>query len=115
MKNVKRTIVEETNMGLYGWMIDGKLVGDDEGNFLTVPAVKGDVKKINALRDAVYGFLRELGLEPQGKPVFLAGRRQITDEEYEEQVTRQKWGLIPDPLDVPAMQEELEYNKRYNK
>lgn len=115
MKNVRRRIIEETDLGLYGWMIDGKLVGDDEGNYLTAPAQKGDVRVINALRNAVYGYLKDLGLEPQGQPVFLAGRRQITDEEFEEQIARQKWGLIPDPLDVPAMKEEIKYNERYNK
>jgi len=109
MKNVKRTIIDESNLGLYVWVINGKMVGDDQGNYLSVPSEKGDVKKITALRNYVYGFLKDMQLEPQGQAVFLSGRRQITDDEYEEQVARQKWGLIADPYDVPAMEEELKH------
>lgn len=112
MANVRE--IQETNLGLYAWEVDGKLIGDDEGHFLTVPSVQGDVKKISALRNVAYSFLKDIGEEPRGRAVFLPGRRQVTDEEYEEQVQRAKWGLVPDPLDVPAMKEEAEYNKRFN-
>jgi hypothetical protein len=112
MKNIRRRIIEETDMGLYIWTVNGSPVGDDQGNYLSVPAVKGDVKTINKFRDVVYGYMRDMGMEPSGTPVFLAGRRQITDEEYEEQISRQKFGLIPDPLDYAAINEDLKFKKQ---
>jgi hypothetical protein len=112
MKNMRRRIIEETDMGLYIWSIDGVPVGDSEGNYLSVPAKKGDVKIINAFRNVVYGYMKDMGMEPAGVPVFLAGRRQITDEEYEEQVSRAKFGLIPDPLDYTAIAEDLKHKKQ---
>lgn len=115
MKNVRRQIVAETDMGLYVWVTDdGKLIVDEEGRQLSIPAKRGSMKAINLLRDYAYGFLGDMGMEKNGRAVFLPGHRQITDDEYEEQVQRQKWGLVPDPYDVPAMEEELEYNKRFN-
>lgn len=112
MKNARRQIIEETDMGLYIWTIDRKPVMDDDGNYLCVPSKKGDVKVISALRNVVYGYLKDMGLEPQGAPVFLAGRRQITDDEYEEQVSRAKFGLVPDPLDFSAIAEDLKHKKQ---
>lgn len=114
-KNVRRSIVPETEYGIYVWMTaDNKMIKDDEGRPLCMPARRGDVKAINAMRNAAYGFLGDLGLEKNGQAVFMPGHRQVTDEEYEEQKARMKWGLVPDPYDVPAITEELEYNKRFN-
>lgn len=116
MKNVRRSIVPESEYGLYVWYTaDKKIIRDDEGRELCIPARRGDVKAISALRDAAYGFLGDMGAEKNGQAVFLPGHRKVTDEEYEEQLSRQKFGLVPDPYDVPAMVEELEYNKRFNK
>lgn len=38
----------------------------------------------------------------EGKPVFFAGHRKVTDEEYAEQQSRLKEGFIPDEYDLPA-------------
>lgn len=115
MRNLKKQVVAETEYGLYVWYTDdNRIVSDDEGRQLCIPAKRGDVKAINALRDAAYGFLGDVGAEKNGRAVFLPGHRRVSDEEYEEQILRQKFGLVPDPYDVPAMTEELEYNKRFN-
>ena len=91
-------VIEEVPWGLYVWqMPNGQLVGDDEGNWLNIKAMKGDIKRIAELTDAV----RSYGIE-EGTPVFLAGHRQIDDEEFERQKTRLKLGLIPDEMDAPA-------------
>lgn len=116
MRNLRRQVIAETNLGLYVWVTeDGKLIVDEEGRQLSVASERGDVKKINALRDVAYGYLGDLGLAKNGRAVFLPGHRQISDDEYEEQLSRQKFGLIPDPLDVGAMKEELEYESKYGK
>src|SRR5690242_14413041 len=86
MKNVRRQIVAETEYGLYVWYTDDKrVITDDEGRQLSIPAKRGDVKAINALRDAAYGFLGDMGAEKNGQAVFLPGHRQVSDDEYDEQ------------------------------
>ena len=104
----KPVVIEEVNYGIYVWELpDGRVVGDDEGNFLNVAAFKGDSVKINMLVDAV----RSYGIT-EGQTKFLAGHRRVTDEEYEEQKQRLKWGLIPDEYDAPAYAEEIAQRAR---
>ena len=81
-------------------MPDGRWIGDDEGNFLSITAMKGDRVKIDALAREV----RSYGIY-EGSPVFLSGRRKIDDEEYAYQQQRLKWGLVPDPLDIGVYKE----------
>lgn len=94
--NKKTTIVEETRLGIYVWeMPDGRWIGDDDGNFLSVTSIKGNRSRIDALAREV----RSYGIY-EGSPKFLSGRRKIDDEEFEHQNERLKWGLTPDPLDI---------------
>ena len=103
MKKTRVTEVEETDYGLYLWeMPNGALVADDQKNFLNIPSKKGDQSKIKQLTDAVRSF----GIQ-EGRLVFLAGNRRVTDEEYEYQKQRMEWGLIPDELDYGAARDEL--------
>ena len=96
------TVIEEVDYGLYVWeMPDGTVVGDDQGNFLNVAAFKGDSVKMNMLVNEVRSF----GIT-EGRPRWLSGHRRVTDEEYEEQQQRLRWGLVPDVWDAPAMEEE---------
>lgn len=99
----KVKIVEETDYGLYIWeMPDGKIVSDEDKNYLNIPAKRGDLSKIKALTDAV----RSYGIN-EGKAIFLSGHRRVTDEEYEYQKQRLEWGLIPDEMDYGAARDEL--------
>lgn len=110
MKTTRKQVIEETNLGVYVWaMPDGRPVGDDEGHFLNIPSVKGDQTKIELLRSAA----RHYGVE-EGRPVFLPGRRRVTDEEFEEQKARQAAGLVPDPYDVAALKEQAKYGRHFN-
>lgn len=103
MKNVKKSVVEETRLGIYVWeMPDGRWVGDDDGNYLSVSSFKDDQSRIAAITQAV----RSYGIN-EGKAVFLAGRRKINDEEYQEQLQRLEWGLTPDPLDIGEYKDSL--------
>jgi len=43
----------------------------------------------------------------EGGPKFLMGKRKINDEEFEEQQTRLKWGLTPDPLDIGEYKDQM--------
>ena len=101
--------INETNYGLYVWeMPDGRVVADDELNWLNIPSVRGDEKKIAQLTQAV----RYYGIT-EGKAVFMPGRRRVTDEEYEEQKMRAALGLTPDPYDAQALKDELKYKKQF--
>ena len=103
IKRVNQSVVEETILGIYVWeMPDGRWIGDDEGNFLSVTSKKGNKEKIKMLANAV----RHYGIT-EGKPKFLSGRRKIDDEEFEYQQQRLKWGLVPVPLDVGVYKDSL--------
>ena len=108
MGKMKVTPVDEVSYGLYVWqMPDGSLVVDQDGNYLNVSAMKGDIKRINNLKKAA----KELGLE-EGKPLWFSGHRRVTNDEYLEQKQRMEWGLVPDELDVPAIVEDLNQKKK---
>jgi hypothetical protein len=114
MDEVKSRLVEDTNLGLYVWMMpDGQLIGDDEGRYMYIAAKKGDRQKIANITKIAHFHLKDLGMEPQGEPYFMAGHRAVTDEEFEEQKMRASAGLVPDPYDVAAIRETLEYSKKY--
>lgn len=101
-KNVK-VDDNETTLGIYVWeMPDGRWIGDDDGNFLSITSKKGNRERIELLAKAV----RHYGIE-EGKPKFLAGRRKIDDEEFEYQQQRLRWGLTPDPLDIGVYKDEM--------
>lgn len=97
------TVKEETRLGIYVWeMPDGRWIGDDDGNYLSVTAMKGNKARIDLLANAVRGY----GIY-EGKPLFLEGRRKIDDEEFEYQKQRLEWGLVPDPLDIGNYKDEM--------
>lgn len=102
IKKINQSVVEETILGIYVWEIDGKWVGDDDGNYLSITSKKGNRERIEMLRKAVsyYGVNK-------GEPKFLAGRRKINDEEFEYQQQRLNWGLVPDPLDIGEYKDQV--------
>lgn len=94
---------EETTLGIYVWeMPDGRWIGDDDGNYLSITAKKGNRQRIELLAKAV----RSYGIY-EGGPKFLSGRRKIDDEELEYQKQRLKWGLTPDPLDIGEYKDQM--------
>lgn len=98
---MKITPVEEVNWGMYMWqMPDESLVMDEEGGYLSIQSIKGDIRQIKKLKDAAKHF----GLN-EGKPIFFSGHRPVTDDELAEQRSRLDLGLVPDPQDLPAMME----------
>ena len=101
--NQKTQILEETTLGIYVWeMPDGRWIGDDDGNFLSVTSKKGNRSKMDALAREV----RSYGIY-EGQPKFLSGRRKIDDEEFEYQNERLKWGLTPDPMDIGVYKDSM--------
>jgi hypothetical protein len=108
IKRIDQSVVEETRLGIYVWeMPDGRWIGDDDGNFLSITSTKGNKSKIDALAREVssYGIY-------EGSPKFLSGRRKIDDEEFEYQKQRLNWGLTPDPLDIGVYKDNLKSGGR---
>jgi len=103
IKRMNQSVVEDTILGIYVWeMPDGRWIGDDDGNFLSVTSKKGNKQRMNLLADAV----RSYGIY-EGQPKFLAGKRKIDDEEYQHQKQRLDWGLVPDPFDIGNYKDEM--------
>lgn len=99
---MRRTIVNETPYGIWVWILpDGRALGDTDGNIMNMVGTQYDLKASQAITDAAksYGF-------PEGHAQYWPGKRPVTDEEYEEQLSRQRMGLIPDPLDYGAVKDE---------
>ena len=98
-----KVLEEETTLGIYVWaMPDGRWIGDDDGNFLSITSKKGNKSKIDALAREVRSF----GIY-EGGPQFLSGRRKIDDEEFKYQKQRLDWGLVPDPYDIGNYKDEM--------
>ena len=95
-----RIITEEfSNFGTYIWVKEnGKPFTDGNGNVLSIEAFKDDHERVKNLMDAAsyYG-------EPNGKPVFYPGTRQVSEETHSEQIDRMKQGLIPNMNDLGAV------------
>jgi hypothetical protein len=89
--------------GIYAWQLpNGNLLQDEDHNTLSISSEFGDLYRISKISNAA----RAYGYE-EGSPVFLAGRRKITSEEYERQLSRLDSGLIPDDYDLAAYEEEF--------
>ena len=98
-----QVLEEETTLGIYVWaMPDGRWIGDDDGNFLSITSKKGNKARIEALVKEVNSY----GIT-EGQPLFLSGRRKIDDEEFEYQNKRLQLGLVPDPLDIGNYKDEM--------
>lgn len=103
LETAKKQVIEEVPYGVYVWeMPDGRVVKNENGDYLNIFAMKNDLKRIKQLTDAARSF----GIT-EGKPLWVGGARQIDDEEYEKQKQRLAWGLVPDEDDVAEQMEAL--------
>ena len=102
-KMKSQILEEESILGIYVWeMPDGRWIGDDDGNFLSITSKKGNRSNIDALAREVSTF----GIH-EGRPKFLSARRKVNDEEFEHQKQRLDWGLVPDPFDIGNYKDEM--------
>lgn len=96
-------VKDESTLGIYVWeMPDGRWIGDDDGNYLSITSKINNKSRIEALAEVV----RSYGVY-EGRPLFLSGRRKIDDEEFQYQQQRLKWGMVPDPLDIGNYKDEM--------
>lgn len=98
--NVRRKVIPKNyDWGLYVYKkADGKWFTDGEGNVLNIPSMKGDLTKIQELKNAAK-YHGDVG---DGQAIFVPGLTRISEEEYTEQMDRMKQGLIPSMNDLGA-------------
>jgi hypothetical protein len=87
-------------------MPNGSYIADEDHNFLSIASEVGDPIRQHKLRETVKSF----GIT-EGQPVFFAGHRKISDEEYEIQRERARLGLVPDTEDVGSLIDDLRNKK----
>lgn len=98
LKNIKQEDEGRTT-GVCVWkMSNGDILGDSDGNFLSLEGPLYNKFIESKLYDAVKGYIGEE--VEDGSPFWFAGARKISDDEYEDQVDRFNNGLIPDPLEA---------------
>lgn len=110
MRTTNRQFIKEVPWGVYVWQLpSGEFLADEDDNFMLVFCEEGDRKAIAAITDAArhYGY-------PEGQAIYWSGKRPISDEEYESQLSRAAAGLVPDPLDIAAIREEEKALKIHN-
>ena len=94
--NVRRQVIADTGYGLYLWeMPDGRVIADQDGNYLNVPGRPMDVYRMNELTQFVHNVLQI----KEGKPVFFPNRRRVSQGEWEDQMERTLDGKMGDPID----------------
>lgn len=96
--------VRDNEYGVYLWKkADGKYFSNDSGEFLSIPARYGDLRMMKAIGDAA----RYYGVFEGGRAEFISGARQVSSNEYDDQMERMLDGKTPDPYDVGALRDEL--------
>lgn len=89
-------------------MPTGQYFANDNQDILSIASVKGDIGKMAKLqRAAAYWG------QPNGAPVFMAGNRKITQEEFDHQWERQLNGELADEYDIGAIMDELRGQKQH--
>lgn len=108
LKTKRRQVLREVPWGMLVWRCgeNGEYAADEEGNIMHVFLADTKPQLLAAAKQALSEAAKSYGF-PDGKCVFLSGRRPIDDEAYEHQLARADAGLVPDPLDPSAVQERM--------
>ena len=108
MPRAPRTrVVDHTIYGVYVWQLpDGTYFTNDNHDYLSISSVKGDIGKMAKLQRAAAHWG-----QPNGTPVFMAGNRKITQEEFDHQWERHLNGELADEYDFGAILDELRQKK----
>lgn len=98
----RKTIVQDTHLGLYLWQLpSGDLLADNDGNFLNIPAYKGDIVRMSRITQAA----KNMGFD--GNPIWYEGSMRINDEEFYMQIDRMLRGLVPNELDIGSYKDDI--------
>ena len=98
----RKRIVQDTHLGLYLWQLpDGGLLANNDGDFLNIPAYKGDIVRMSRITQAA----KNMGYD--GNPIWYEGSMRCTDEEFYEQINRMVNGLVPNELDIGSYKDDI--------
>jgi L-ascorbate metabolism protein UlaG (beta-lactamase superfamily) len=93
----RRSVVHEYDTGVCLWEIDGQYLGDADGNFLSMEG-RMNYPRVEAKMRIAANYWLDGKLE--GKPTWLNGARQISQDEWEDQKARLLDGQIPDEVEA---------------
>ena len=103
----QRVIPNDSAFGVCIWRFpDGKYLMNNEGDYFCSQGRVGD-RAIEARMEEV--VKREFGDLP-GQPAWLPGFRQISENEWCDQMERLLDGKVPDPADLSYQWENDEHN-----
>lgn len=111
--NHRRRVVRDDvfDWGVYAWrMPDGKVLGNDQGDMLNIPSMKGDITKQRMLQNYVN---HELGIF-KGEPYFMEGVMRLTEDEHQDQMQQMLEGKTPD-LDIATLADDARAKKQREK
>jgi hypothetical protein len=108
VKHRRSRVSDNIGVGIYTWqMPDGNILGDSQGNVLSVASRVGDIGNMSRIREYVE---KELGIY-EGKPRFLDGASQLTETENDTQVEQMLNGQVPD-WDLGSLKDDMKRAKR---
>lgn len=87
-KNKSKIIDSGENWGVLVWMLpDGKVLGNENGDILSLEAYRGDLAAVKKMHEAAahYGY-------PEGQTHFMPGRRKLTNSEWEDSMAMMRDG-----------------------
>lgn len=87
---------------------DGLILANENGDIMHTFCSDQDPARMEAAKKALTDAAYHYGYGEGGKAVFWSGKHPISDEELQNQLDRAAAGLVPDPLDINAIREEME-------
>jgi hypothetical protein len=94
-KSHRGIVVPDVAWGVCVWEVDGKYLSDGTG-YLSLEGYLNDPKIEKKMAEAAKYWMEG---EFAGKPVWIPGARQVSGDEYDDQMARLRDGKIPDPVD----------------
>jgi hypothetical protein len=103
----RRKVSDNIGVGVYAWkMPDGNILGDADGNVLSVSSRIGDLRNMARIKEYVN---KELGIF-DGQPYFLDGAMKLTETENDVQIEQMLDGYIPD-WDLGSLKDDMKKAK----
>lgn len=109
LRTTNRQQIQELPWGMWVWeCADGLILANENGDIMHVFCSDREPLRMQAAKQALTDAAYHYGYGDGGRAVFWSGKRPISDEELQSQLDRASAGLIPDPLDIGAIREEME-------
>jgi hypothetical protein len=108
VKHRRSRVSDGIDIGVYTWkMPDGKILGNAEGDVLSVQARRGDLVAMTRISMFVK---KELGIL-SGEPYFLEGAVKLTEYEHAGQMEQMINGQMPD-YDLGSLKDDMKRARR---